>query len=401
MPLPAPDRAYFERRLGRDLGAVRLHDGPRSRTLAGRLGAVAFTLGPDIAFAPGRRAPGATTERGILAHELAHVVQQAGGAPAVGLEAAPLALQPLLETLGGTWDVTRYELTSEPDGAAHAGCSITLALVPGPQVDAERIGFVQRVTTVRNGNPFYNPLRAESRSVPEEGGGRSWIDRPPAHHTPIYGMENPPSAQPTLGASEPMAEIAWGCRYTDEAGVPHEKPARLDDTARLSGHGPESRQTFETAALAVEGRQAGTYYGSIRWGWRSDAENVPRLEPVEVASVGTPSETFVAAAAAWNAQPPSFGRHNLPLPLPAGGAHERLPQEMSLAEVRARLREIEAERAAARSENPLVRWWHGSARDTTTLDFEEHALRRELDSRLGDRPPGDLIPPPTTPITGG
>jgi hypothetical protein len=47
------------------------------------LGARALTVGTHIAFAPGEYRPGGVRGNALIAHELAHVVQQAGGAPAV------------------------------------------------------------------------------------------------------------------------------------------------------------------------------------------------------------------------------------------------------------------------------------------------------------------------------
>lgn len=76
-PLPASERAFFEPRLGRDLGDVRVHtDTPAAPTL----GARAFALGRDVAFAPGQWQPGTVAGRGLLAHELVHVLQQDRGA---------------------------------------------------------------------------------------------------------------------------------------------------------------------------------------------------------------------------------------------------------------------------------------------------------------------------------
>jgi Domain of unknown function (DUF4157) len=55
-------------------GSTRMPQPPRA------LGARAFTLGHDIAFAPGQRAPGRSQGDRLMAHELAHVVQQRQGA---------------------------------------------------------------------------------------------------------------------------------------------------------------------------------------------------------------------------------------------------------------------------------------------------------------------------------
>ena len=77
-PLSGAARAFFEGRLGYDFGQVRLHTGGEAAGVVHALQARAFTLGPDIAFGPGQYRPGTTEGRRLLAHELAHVVQQSG-----------------------------------------------------------------------------------------------------------------------------------------------------------------------------------------------------------------------------------------------------------------------------------------------------------------------------------
>jgi hypothetical protein len=55
---------------------VRVHADPTAATLARGLQARAFTVGTDVAFAPGEWQPGSLVGDAVLAHELAHVVQQ-------------------------------------------------------------------------------------------------------------------------------------------------------------------------------------------------------------------------------------------------------------------------------------------------------------------------------------
>lgn len=83
-PLPGDQRRYFEAHLGHDLGAVRLHSDPKASLLAESLQARAFTHGRHIVFNRGELGSD-TRGRRLLAHELAHVVQQArhGGEPAI------------------------------------------------------------------------------------------------------------------------------------------------------------------------------------------------------------------------------------------------------------------------------------------------------------------------------
>ncbi len=82
-------RADLESAYGRDFGGARVHTDARAGALAEELGARAFTVGEDIAFAPGEYQPGTLGGDALIAHELAHVQQQrdgAGGSAVDGLE---------------------------------------------------------------------------------------------------------------------------------------------------------------------------------------------------------------------------------------------------------------------------------------------------------------------------
>lgn len=74
-PLPAGVEEVMGRAFGHDFSAVRVHEG----TEAAALGAIAFTRGRDLYFAPGRFQPASFAGRKLLGHELAHVVQQRSG----------------------------------------------------------------------------------------------------------------------------------------------------------------------------------------------------------------------------------------------------------------------------------------------------------------------------------
>jgi hypothetical protein len=74
-PLPQAVLAKMEAAFGADFSAVRIHVGPQ----ASRIGAVAFTMGDDLYFAPGRFQPDSAHGQQLIGHELAHVVQQRQG----------------------------------------------------------------------------------------------------------------------------------------------------------------------------------------------------------------------------------------------------------------------------------------------------------------------------------
>lgn len=75
-PLPTSKRAFFESRIGADFSQVRLHTGSNAAQAAKSVSARAFTLGNDVVFGPGQYQPDSHAGKSLLAHELAHVVQQ-------------------------------------------------------------------------------------------------------------------------------------------------------------------------------------------------------------------------------------------------------------------------------------------------------------------------------------
>jgi predicted secreted protein len=84
-PLDSGTRAFMEPVVGQDLGQVRIHTDPPAGQAAQDLSANAFTTGNDIYFAPGQYNPSDTTGRGLVAHELTHVVQQNQGSVSPGI----------------------------------------------------------------------------------------------------------------------------------------------------------------------------------------------------------------------------------------------------------------------------------------------------------------------------
>lgn len=74
--LDEANRCSMERAFGVDFGAVRLHTGTRAAALNARLQASAFTIGRHIFFRGAAPDPNRRSSQALLAHELAHTVQQ-------------------------------------------------------------------------------------------------------------------------------------------------------------------------------------------------------------------------------------------------------------------------------------------------------------------------------------
>lgn len=78
-PLPENLQRKFESSLGADLSGVRVHTGESSAAANDAVGAKAYTMGNDIHFGAGNYDPSSKGGEHLLAHEVAHTVQQSGG----------------------------------------------------------------------------------------------------------------------------------------------------------------------------------------------------------------------------------------------------------------------------------------------------------------------------------
>lgn len=94
--MPDEVKTRMEESFGTDFSGVRVY--PESAK-APAVGALAYTQGTDIHFAPGQFKPETTAGRQLLGHELTHVVQQAGGrvSPTTEVGGMPVNDDPALE----------------------------------------------------------------------------------------------------------------------------------------------------------------------------------------------------------------------------------------------------------------------------------------------------------------
>jgi len=150
--LPDGLQAQMESSMGADFSSVRVHEGPR----ASSIGALAYTQGTDIHFAPGQYDPASQGGQELIGHELAHVVQQTQGrvAPTAQAKGAAINDEPALEREAD--EVGTKAARGEP--AQIGGASADSAL-PSLSVAA---GLAQRAAIQRTPDP--------ATSSPETGG---------------------------------------------------------------------------------------------------------------------------------------------------------------------------------------------------------------------------------------
>ena len=138
-PLAPSVRSAVEARLGHSFADVRVHSDASAAGDARALGARAFAVGRDVVFGAGEFSLGTPRGRALLAHELAHVVQQRGQ---------------------GEGDPARAEAEASHAGRAVAtGRSFAPRLRAGPQLALQEEGDGD--VTVAEPTPQETALRAE------------------------------------------------------------------------------------------------------------------------------------------------------------------------------------------------------------------------------------------------
>ncbi|MBE9180040.1 DUF4157 domain-containing protein [Oculatella sp. LEGE 06141] len=75
-PLETSSRQFMESRFGQDFSNVRVHTDTKAAASANAVKALAYTVGHHVVFAAGQHTPTTTGGQHLLAHELAHVLQQ-------------------------------------------------------------------------------------------------------------------------------------------------------------------------------------------------------------------------------------------------------------------------------------------------------------------------------------
>ena len=77
-PLDAATQVWMGSRFGSDFSRVRVHDDGRAAESARAVGALAYAVGSHVVFDAHQYAPGTPSGRRLLAHELAHTLQDPG-----------------------------------------------------------------------------------------------------------------------------------------------------------------------------------------------------------------------------------------------------------------------------------------------------------------------------------
>jgi len=295
-PLADETRAHMEGALGADFGGVRVHADAEADQLNQGVSAVAFTTGSDIFFREGAYAPGSPGGDHLLAHELAHVVQQGGQAGRTGGE--PLVV--------GAADDPHEQAAEATSAAALAGGKAVASGAGGVGAGAGVARRLQRVA----GAPDAAPGGRHALQQIEGVAGQARRHDPPRQVAQVAQQAAPAPANEAASQGQArQAEVMQAA----QPGKPEPQSFKALLHEKLAAIAPKSDQEMKDfkgsgKAAQLHGELAGTVRG----------QQEQAAGPVAAATSAVPPP--VAAPAPGAAPPPPA-----PAALPAVDAAGAMP----------------------------------------------------------------------------
>jgi hypothetical protein len=213
-PLDAETRTFMEPRFGHDFSHVRVHTDANAAEASGVLNASAYTIGDHVVFGHGAHSPLTGKGRGLLAHELAHVVQQRGRnaghqttlAHKSAEQEAEAAAGAVLQ--GGVFHPTHrmpVQIARQGQGAT-TQTPLATAAAPQPMTRAEFDKIMKnryRVATIRKGT-FHDQSFGEMKED-------EWKDWDPGSSSTVYNwiVEAFGNLEKTFGGLPAVKDIVF------------------------------------------------------------------------------------------------------------------------------------------------------------------------------------------------
>ena len=225
-PLDARDRSYFGARFGHDFGNVRIHADSDAATSADAVDAAAYTVGSDVIFGRDRYRPASTRGRQLIAHELAHVIQQDAAATAAD---GPLTIEP-----------AGSPAEQEARSAASTVCAGGYMRTPKPhaqtgprlmRADPDAVGQVGKLRTVVGAGIQFSPTNVTDTRIGPVSVGPGLLSAGASRLNVIVG-EN---LTPRIMARELLPLWITATPFTPPAGGPVVLPGALTELQLAQG----------------------------------------------------------------------------------------------------------------------------------------------------------------------
>lgn len=188
----------------------------------------------------------------------------------------------------GTFSIDDHDYNFEKDEGSKI-LNLDLDFLPNENAKATKVGLVQ-VVKARDDN---KPAALEPNQKKKMTKNGSHVDQLSENRNPLYAT----SAEPQENQDKLDAYETDNGRHAIKNGEEWTS-AHMQDTPSVDGLASCVRR-FETAALALEGEEEGTYYGSVEWGFTKIMGKASKIE-FKLLSKGVPTKNFMEAATLWN-----------------------------------------------------------------------------------------------------
>lgn len=328
--LPGAVREPLAPVVGQDLSAIRIHDGPDSARMAGRLGARAFTLGRDIFLGSEAAQLTGDARATLLRHESVHAAQQgvgpvslggqltvgAPGAPAEreahAIAAAPGSAGPakissvapqIQRDIKGGYPLNegtfRMDLTTQSNPGAKSGLSGTISFTPNETAsESNNIKMLQivRLEDLSTGTEYNwtgaeaprNLMQTTANAARGTQGG-FFVDHSAAAATPRTARAD--------ARVSPYYRSYWPNATESHDGWKLGTNRRSASLWDYPGWSQNCRFSFETVAKDA---QHGHVYGAARWGFTISNGATGTVDTEWVTYHNGASSTYFDAVRAFN-----------------------------------------------------------------------------------------------------
>lgn len=236
-PIPENVRARFERSLGTELADVRLHTGQDSAEAAQAVGAKAYTIGQDIHFAAGQYAPSDPTGEHLLAHEVAHTVQNRGGSVPVMQAKLEVSTPADAAEVEAEQAADAIVAGTSPDISGEAGAVAGNAAMLGRDDDPSAVTDSPAVT-----GPEQTPASADAGTAPDgqqPDDGKRLNPRITIIESDAVAVASPGDAGTEIQGPEGSATEGQGTEQAGEqTGVMASRAAMVQREGEKGGGGP-------------------------------------------------------------------------------------------------------------------------------------------------------------------
>lgn len=233
-------RAQMESCFGQDFGQVRVHTDGRAADSAEAVSAKAYTVGRDVVFGQGRYAPDTSEGERLLAHELAHVVQQSRGGAAPNLNphdsVEQAADQAAHDSLAGEGRVAVSGACS-PGISREQDESADLPILLAADVDVAKLSPEHRQQLIESINRRLKYLDSQAQKAPQ-----------PGTELKFPGMQAPTIEMERARLLDWKKKLEEGTGVIVAPGIPRSSETQTPARASVQPAGQEQSQAGKGAA---------------------------------------------------------------------------------------------------------------------------------------------------------